>query len=158
MRRGSVAAAYSWLFLALFKIVQPQTRTLACKYPYISSCQQSTLSTGLGWALRPSGHARGRHYTGHEGTREAWKTGLPSSSQRVGTDVWTTISPPLCFHPLSLQLHSSHFDLHLSHLATLLDYSIFNSLSLINYKIPNFTTRRNQRSYFLATVILPFEC
>lgn len=54
VRRGSVAAASSGLFLALFKIVQLQTRTLACKNPYISPCQQFTLSTGLTglWGLR----------------------------------------------------------------------------------------------------------
>lgn len=58
---------------------------------------------------------------------------------------------------LSLRLHPSRFALHLSQLATLLDYPIFNFLRLINYKIPNFTTRPIQRSYFSATVILPFE-
>ena len=43
--------------------------------------------------------------------------------------------------------------LHLSQLADLLDCSIFNSLRLINYQIPNFTTRPIQKSSFLATVI-----
>lgn len=151
---GSAVAAWSWLFLTLLKTVQPQgrtkvSRTLTSLFAWAHARRDTNSRRTLDWA-----EVGGLWTTGWQalhwalGVWEAWKIA------EVGTH--HVSFPTLCFS--SSPCHSNpHTLLHSSHLATLLDYSIFNSLCLINYEISNFTTRPIQRSYFSATVILPFE-
>ena len=113
-------------------------------------------SRGICWG----GGQRGRDVV-PDSLGPRWGSHDPQPGSSLILHVWRLGAPP--------QLHCSYIHrsasqalrflpqspppLHLSQLADLLDCSIFNSLRLINYPIPNFTTRPIQRSSFSATVI-----